>query len=159
MTPLGAWATARPQALLTFFRDVRMEEHRRLADLGCGDGIAVCCAALFCGAVGIEVDRSLCAEAQENARALGLAHRAAFVCADFRHLRLHPFDVLYIYPDQPLTGLEHKLSGWNGTLLVYGPHFSPRSWKPIEVFRWEKETLSVYTFPESHGTETASERP
>lgn len=159
LTPLGAWATARPQALLELFQEVKLQRHSRFADLGCGDGVAVCCAALFCRAVGIEADLALCIEAQENARALGLMHRTAFVCADYRHVRLGSFDVLYIYPDKPLAGLERKLTGWSGTLLVYGPHFSPKNWKPSQVFRWEKETLSLYAFTEPHGKDATDESP
>ncbi len=144
MTPRGVWATSRPEALLFFFRELGLDRYSLFGDLGCGDGAAVCCGALFSRAVGIECDPVLCRKARENAQALGLFHRAAFVCGDFLDLRLDPFDVLYIYPDKPLDPLIGKLQGWSGTLLVYGPHFPPKGLKPFDTLAWQRENLSVY---------------
>ncbi len=152
LTSLGAWATARPEALVSFFQRLGLEKHHRFADLGCGDGVAVCCAAHYCQATGIEADWDLCREAQMNARALGLESRTTFVCADFLQLRLDPFDFLYIYPDKPLEALWRKIRDWTGTLLVYGPHFPPKSQAPFKVYTWERETLSVYVISASSRT-------
>lgn len=155
MTSRGAWATSRPEAVLRFFHELALDRYRLFADLGCGDGVAVCGAALFTRAVGIEADPDLCRQAQENARALGLVHGTAFICADFLDLRLDPFDVLYIYPDKPLDSLMEKIRGWSGTLLVYGPHFPLRGRAPVGRFSWQRETLSVYAW----GANTTPTRP
>jgi SAM-dependent methyltransferase len=148
MTSRGAWATSRPEAVLHFFHELGLDRYRLFGDLGCGDGVAVCVAALFTHAVGIEADPDLSRHARENARALGLLHRTAFICGDFLDLRLDPFDVLYIYPDKPLDSLTAKLHGWSGILLVYGPHFPPHGWPLLRRCAWEWETLSVYAWGE-----------
>ncbi|MEJ5364945.1 MAG: hypothetical protein WHS86_07590 [Desulfosoma sp.] len=146
MTSRGAWATSRPEAVLHFFHELGLDRYRLFGDLGCGDGVAVCGAALFTRAVGIEADPDLCRIARENAGALGLLYRTAFLCGDFLSLRLDPFDVLYIYPDKPLDSLIAKLHGWSGTLLVYGPHFPPDGRPLLRSLSWERETLSVYSW-------------
>lgn len=144
MTSRGVWATSRPEALLVFFRHLGLERYGFFGDLGCGDGVAVCCAALFTRAVGIEADPELCRKALENAHALGLSRRTAFVCGDFLDFRLDPFDVLYIYPDKPLDPLIEKLYGWSGIFLVYGPHFPPEGLRLLSGLTWQRESLSVY---------------
>ena len=149
MTSRGAWATSRPEAVLRFFHELGLDRCRLFGDLGCGDGVAACGAALFTHAVGIEADPELCRQARENACALGLGHRTAFICGDFLDLRLDPFDVLYIYPDKPLDALTAKLRGWSGILLVYGPHFAPHGRPLLRRCSWERETLSVYALGET----------
>lgn len=139
------WASARPEALVSFFDTLTLKKYRRFGDLGCGDGVAVCCAALFVErAIGIEADLELCRQARDNAQALGLGDRCAFVCADFLDVPLDSFDVLYIYPDKPLDALYKKLKGWSGALLVYGPHFPPQGLLPVTTYTWERETLRLY---------------
>jgi hypothetical protein len=145
MTPKGAWAASDPDALVFFFRRLSLETCRLFCDLGSGDGLAVCCAALFTRAVGIEADRELCREASASAHALLLPHPTLFVCADYTRLRPHRADCLYLYPDKPPTDL-HRLvpPDWRGRLLIYGPHFPPRGFRCENTLRWKKETLHVY---------------
>ncbi|SMC27450.1 hypothetical protein SAMN02746041_02956 [Desulfacinum hydrothermale DSM 13146] len=145
MTPLGAWAASDPDALIFFFGGLALEECRLFCDLGSGDGTAVCCAALFTRAVGIEADLELCREAAAHARALHLVPPPHFVCADYSLLRPHHADCLYLYPDKPPSGLHHLVPpGWSGRLLIYGPHFPPEGFRCEKVLRWNRESLHVY---------------
>ncbi len=68
-----------------------------------------------------------------------------FVCADFFSQRIQRADCLYIYPDKPVYRLEEMLKDWDGSLLVYGPHFPPNILKLKEKLRCGRETLSVYS--------------
>lgn len=144
MTSTGAWAVSRPEHLYVFFRALGLSDFRLFLDVGSGDGIAACLAALFTRAVGIEADPHLASRARRAALDLGLAARAHFICADFFTQRIREADCLYVYPDKPLYALEEALEGWTGTLLVYGPHFPPKRLSRTKQLRCGRETLTMY---------------
>ncbi len=144
LTPAGAWAVSHPETVAAFFQRLDLGRFRLFCDLGSGDGLVVCLAALFTRAVGIEADRELCLEARKNALELGLGHRAEFVCGDFRRLRFHRADCLYIYPDKPQLSFFEPPPGWSGIFLVMGPHFPPHGFVPVHRWKWKTETLTVY---------------
>ncbi|MCE5335415.1 MAG: hypothetical protein LLG06_12600 [Desulfobacteraceae bacterium] len=147
ITSAGAWAASRPAHLFSFFRRLNLSEFRLFLDVGSGDGIAVCLAGLLTRAVGIESDHLLASRARRASLDLGLDARVDFICADFFTQQIRHADCLYIYPDKPIYGLEDALEGWNGTLLVYGPHFAPRKLAPAGKLRCGKETIAVYRSP------------
>lgn len=127
MTPLGMWACSDAEEVHDLFRQIGLERYQHMADLGSGDGRAVLLAALFTQATGIEADPELVAASQAMARELGL-ERADFILGDCRQADLAPYDLLFLYPDKPLTWLEQRLpAAWPGHLLVYGPYFRPES--------------------------------
>lgn len=142
-TPLGAWASSRAPHVFAFFRKVRLERYRLFLDLGSGDGLVTCIAGLFTRAVGIEIDRDLCRTAREAARHL-LLEKVDFVCGDYLSMRIARADCLYVYPDKPLGRIEEQLSGWGGTLLVYGPHFPLKHFPPVQHLRCARERMTVY---------------
>lgn len=144
LTVSGAWARSRPAHLFYFFRKIDLSAFRLFVDLGSGDGAAACMAGLFTSAVGIEADANLVAAAAATARDLKLGERVSFLRADFFTQRIRSADVLFIYPDKPVHVLEASLEGWDGTLLVYGPHFPPKKMKLERALKCGRETLAVY---------------
>jgi len=147
LTALGAWATSRAPHVYAFFRTLDLGRNRLFIDLGSGDGIVACIAALFTRAVGIEVDLDLCGAARKAARIAGISTRVEFICADYLDLRISRADCLYIYPDKPIARLERLLGGWRGSLLVSGPHLPPEEFAAVHRLRCGRETLTVYRRP------------
>jgi|WetSurSiteA1Bulk_404760.scaffolds.fasta_scaffold58325_1 hypothetical protein len=144
LTCLGAWAASIPKHVYHFFRELRLERHQLFVDLGSGDGLVACIAALFTRAVGIEIDRRLCHEARQAIEKLDLSERAAVVCGDYLTQRIQQADCLYIYPDKPLDDLERMLNDWPGWLLVAGPHFLMSSLVPVRKLTCGRDELVVY---------------
>ena len=104
VTPAGMWACSRSEEVYDLFYQLDLGGYRHLVDLGSGDGRAVLLASLFLPATGIEADADLVRASKALACRLGL-ERAEFVCADCRQVDLHPYDLLFIYPDKPLDWL------------------------------------------------------
>ncbi len=144
LTSHGAWARSRPAHLFYFFKKVGLGSFDLMVDLGSGDGTASCMAGLLTRALGIEADFDLASQAMKSARHLGMDTRVRFICADFYTQRIRNADCLFIYPDKPIYALEQALEGWEGTLLVYGPHFPPKRLRLAEKLTCGKETLCVY---------------
>lgn len=146
-TALGAWARSRAPHVFSFFRRVGLARYQMLLDLGSGDGLVACIAGLFTRAAGIEIDPELCRLARRAARDLGVSGRVEFICGDYLELPIQRADCLYLYPDKPMRDLEAQLAGWRGDLLVYGPHFPPRSMQPILKLACGRERLILYRNP------------
>lgn len=144
LTPLGAWAGSRAEHVHYFFKTIKVDRFRLFLDLGSGDGLVTCIAGLYTRAVGIEVDLELVRLAQRASEDLDLRDRVGFVCGDYRQMRICNADCLYIYPDKPLGPIEALLEGWAGQLLVYGPHFPPKSLLPTLSLKCGSERLKVY---------------
>ena len=144
LTALGAWATSRAAHVFHFFKEMDLARYRLFMDLGSGDGIVTCIAGLFTQAVGIEIDPELCRIAQKSAQRLQLDEHVRFICANFLTQPIRKADCLYLYPDKPFYALEEYLTGWTGTLVVYGPHMPPKRMLPIRRLRYEKEQLVLY---------------
>lgn len=143
-TERGAWAFSRLNEVRFFFQTIRLERYRSLIDLGSGDGIVVCVAALFTRAIGIEIDGELCQLAAQAARDLGLERRARFIRSDYATQRIQAADCLYLYPDKPIYAIEALLEGWSGDLLVYGPHFPAARMKAVRRLESGPERLVIY---------------
>lgn len=133
-----------------FFKAIGLEQCRLFCDLGSGDGIVTLIASLFTKSIGIEIDRALCLTASRAAGILGLQENASFVCADYLTQRIRGCDCLYVYPDKPFERIERLLHGWEGMLLVYGPHFPPKHMQPTGRFSCGRERLAVYRASSLH---------
>lgn len=144
LTSGGAWAASRPVHVFRFFELVGLESYRRVFDLGSGDGIVTHVASLFTSATGIEIDEALCGSARRISKRLNLPHPVRFLCEDFTKSDLSSADCLYIYPDKPVQVLERRLGDWQGTVLIYGPHFKPLTLTPIKEFKCGRERLMLY---------------
>ncbi|OIP90028.1 MAG: hypothetical protein AUK55_13575 [Syntrophobacteraceae bacterium CG2_30_61_12] len=143
-TERGAWAFSRLREVHYFFRTLKLERYRSLIDLGSGDGIVVCVAALFTRAIGIEINGELCRLAARAARDLGLERRARFIRSDYTTQRIQAADCLYLYPDKPIHAMEALLESWSGDLLVYGPHFPAARMKAVRRLESGPERLVIY---------------
>jgi hypothetical protein len=144
LTLLGAWAVSIPGHVYRFFRELRLDQHRLFIDLGSGDGLVACIAGLFTRAVGIEIDRQLCGRASRAIRDLDLQARVAVICGDYRSHQICRADCLYLYPDKPVADLETLLTGWQGTLLVAGPHFPLQCFAPVKRLSCGRDQLVAY---------------
>ncbi len=144
LTTLGAWAPSVPAHLYGFFQQLGLERQRLFVDLGSGDGLVVCVAGLFTQAVGIEIDRELCITASRAIADLNLAPRVSLICGDFRGQRIRNADCLYLYPDKPVADLEMLLSGWQGLLLIAGPHFPLQTFTVVERLAYGRDHLVAY---------------
>jgi len=144
-TALGVWAVSRAPHLYYFFKTFNLERRRFFVDLGCGDGLVACMAALFTRAAGVEVDAGLCRAARRAARSLSLPRPPEFVQADYLSMVVRRADCLYLYPDKPFPRLEEILPGWPGDLLVYGPHVPPRHLLAVRRLQCGPESMVVYS--------------
>ncbi|MEM5786787.1 MAG: hypothetical protein AAGU11_05670 [Syntrophobacteraceae bacterium] len=145
LTATGAWASSRPAHLFYFFKKIALSQFKLFLDLGSGNGVATCMASLFTRAAGIESDSELVSQAAAASRELGLGSRTAFIRADFLTQRIRTADCLYIYPDKPVYAIEELLQEWEGTLLIYGPHFPPRTLQLRKRLKCGKESLAIYS--------------
>lgn len=144
VTPLGMWACSDPAELWELFQALELASCRHMADLGSGDGRAVLLASLFTQATGIEADSELVAESRDLAAELGLS-RASFAQGDCRLKDLTPYDLLFIYPDKPLTWLENMLPAyWRGRLLVYGAGFGPQGLRKLHQLRARRSLCTLW---------------
>lgn len=144
MTQLGAWAASRASHVYFFFKSVDLSSCKLFLDLGSGDGIVSCIAALFTRSMGIEIDADLCCIARRASHHLGLGDRVTFVRGDYLDHRMDRADCLYLYPDKPFDRLAERLSSWNGTLLVYGPHLPPHHLRAVRTLRCGREQMVLY---------------
>jgi hypothetical protein len=143
-TALGAWAASIPGHVYRFFRELCLEQQRLFIDLGSGDGLVACIAGLFTQAVGIEIDPQLCGRASRAIRELELQARVTVICGDYRNHHVRCADCLYVYPDRPIEHLGALLAGWQGMLLVAGPHFPLHSFVPVKRLTIGRDHLVAY---------------
>jgi hypothetical protein len=143
-TRLGAWAASVAANVFHFFSCLQLSKYRLFIDLGSGDGVVACIAGLFTRAVGIEIDPALCGVARRAAQQLQLSSQVGICCGDYRKLRVRQADCLYLYPDKPLADVEALLAGWQGHLLVAGPHFTPQNFEPLQLLQRGRDQLAVY---------------
>lgn len=157
LTSLGAWAASRAPHVFWFFKRISLERYDLLIDLGSGDGVVACIAGLFTKSMGVEADPVLCELAQRAATDLGLAERVSFVCGDYLAVPIQMADCLYLYPDKPFDKLEELLANWRGTLLVYGPHFAPRTFSSVSRLRRGREQMVIYRNPSERASYSSSD--
>jgi release factor glutamine methyltransferase len=107
LVPRPETETVVEAALAALGRDCRARE-LRVADLGTGAGPLLLALLSECPAasgVGTDTSRAALACARGNARGLGLAHRAAFILADYGSALAGPFDLVMSNP--PYVRSDH----------------------------------------------------
>jgi SAM-dependent methyltransferase len=115
-------------------------------DLGCGDGRIVIAAALKFGArgMGVDIDPTLVARAQADARAAGVAERATFVVQDAMTVDVAPATVVTLYL---LAASNAKLRPVLMKQLRSGARIVSHNYP---IGDWEPE--QVDTFKDARGT-------
>ena len=105
-----------------------------VVDLGSGDGRIVITAAQQFGArgVGVEIDRTLIAEAQEKAAKAGVAGRTRFVARDFFDADLREATVLtlYLLPETNRKLLPKIFAEMRPGTRVVAHRFAVGDWRP-----------------------------
>lgn len=103
-------------------------------DLGSGDGRIVIMAAKEFGArgVGVDIDQQRIAEANENARAAGVADKVKFIRADLFEVDLRPATVvtLYLLPEVNLRLRPKLLRELRPGTPVVSHRFDMGDWPP-----------------------------
>lgn len=124
-TEKGIWISSQSREVFELFRTIRLEQFKHFADLGSGDGRVAIIASLFTKSTGIECDEELVKRSVEIKEELGLQN-VWFEKADFLSKELTPYDILFIYPDNPIVRLEQKiLKEFKGDFIVCGGIFLP----------------------------------
>jgi hypothetical protein len=120
----------------------RRFEH--FADLGSGDGRVAVIASLFTKSTGIECDEELVDRSIEIKEKLGLQH-LEFEKGDFLRRELNDYDILFIYPDNPLISLEQKiLREFEGDLIVCGGIFLPERLVEKKLVQVNNAVFRIY---------------
>ena len=146
-TGKGFWGGVIADEIYEAFKRINLHQHKSFIDLGSGDGKAVLTAALFCErAVGIEMDDNLFRKSLEMQRKLSIPN-ALFYNNDFYSHSISGFDVVFVYPDEPMhRGMEKKLlNELTGKLLHYGHHFHPQNLKLEDTFLVNGSLFTLYS--------------
>ena len=123
-TKLGFWGKAVIDEVYETFKNIKMQNYESFLDIGSGDGCVALVASLFTKSTGIEIDKDLLIAGVNIRDRLGLS--CSFINADFRHIDLNEYDVIFINPDMPFhRGLDSLFKNYKGNLIVYGKHFLP----------------------------------
>ena len=125
-TEKGVWISSVCTEIFELFKNIKLDQFSNFADLGSGDGRVTMIASLFTKATGIEFDGALVHRSRQMKEKLGITN-VEFVEGDFLKANLNRYDILFIYPDNPVVGLEDKLikEGFEGLLVVCGGIFQP----------------------------------
>lgn len=149
-TQIGFWGIAPSDEVFELFTKIKLQNYGNFVDLGSGDGRVVLIASLFTNATGIEFDPWLVENARNIQRSLTHVPRinqARFIQDDFRLHHLSSYDLVFVHPDQPMhrNGLDNKLKNeLEGRLVVFGPHFHPRSLKKETTYDIQGSLVSTF---------------
>ena len=146
-TSKGFWGYVPADDIYQVFRRLNLQKHKTFIDMGSGDGKVVLIASLFCDrAVGIEIDDELFQKSLEIQKNLHIPN-AAFFNNDFYEHSITGFDVVFVYPDEPMhRGLEKKLlNELTGKLIHCGHHFHPQNLRKHEDLIVNGTLITVYT--------------
>lgn len=124
-TEKGFWLSSVSSEVFDLFRTIKLEQFNHFADLGSGDGKVALIASLFTKSTGIEIDEELVKRSIQIKEKLDLQN-VQFIKGDFLKEKLSSYDILFIYPDNPLISLEQKvLREFKDNLVVCGDTFLP----------------------------------
>jgi len=143
----GFWGPAVSDEIFEAFKKIKLHECSSFLDLGSGDGKVVLIASLFCrNALGIERDKELILHSMRMKDKLK-RNNAVFIDKDFFEHDLSKHDVVFIYPDRPISGnLEGKLlRELKGKLVVYGHHFHPKQLRRENNFTINGTYVGIYS--------------
>ena len=146
-TRKGFWGYMLADDIYEAFKRLNLQKHKTFVDIGSGDGKVVLIASLFCNrAVGIEIDDELFQKSLEMQKNLGIQN-AIFYNNDFYEHSVSGFDVVFVYPDEPMhRGLEKKLlNELTGKLIHCGHHFHPQNLKKEGDILINGTLVTVYT--------------
>ena len=146
-TKKGFWGHVPADDIYNAFKQLELQNHSTFVDLGSGDGKVVLIASLFCNrAVGIEIDDELFRKSLEMQKNLGISN-AIFFNDDFYNHAISGFDVVFVYPDEPMhRGLENKLlNELTGKLIHFGHHFHPERLSKQKSIVANGNLVTVYT--------------
>ena len=117
---------------------VQVTDQDVVYDLGCGDGRIPITAALKYGArgVGIDIDPKRIEEANENAKAAGVAGKVTFITQDLFESDIHDATVvtLYLLPslnERLMPKLKKELKP--GSRVISHGFGMPDSWPPDQI--------------------------
>ncbi len=143
-TEKGFWVSSVSSEVFNLFRTIRLEQFKHFADLGSGDGKVAIIASLFTKSTGIEFDEELVKRSIQIKEKLGLQN-LQFAKGDFLEEDLGAYDILFIYPDNPLIRLEQKLlKEFEGDLIVCGGIFLPEKLVKKRVVRINNAVFGIY---------------
>ena len=146
-TESGMWAASNPVEVYRAFSHFQLAQYQHMADLGSGDGRVSLIGSLFTRATGYETDEELYAKSLKIRDTLRIKN-ARFIRQDYLDVDLNPYSMLYLYPDKPFYPLEDKLKdGWQGHLLVHGPHFPPHHFNKVAEAPPEIGKFVLYKSP------------
>lgn len=146
-TEKGFWGYVPVEDIYEGFKQLNLQKHKTFIDLGSGDGKVVLIASLFCDrAVGIEIDDELFKKSLEIQKNLGIPN-ATFFNNDYYEHSISPFDVVFVYPDEPMhRGLEKKLlNELTGKLIHCGQHFHPQNLNKESHILVNGTMITIYT--------------
>lgn len=129
-TGIGYWGVTHIDDLHKAFLKIEFHKHKRLIDLGSGDGrVVLMAAAMGIEATGIEADDWLTNCALDMKRKMNhpSMEKAQFLKDDFMKMDISQYDLIYVSPDKPFyRGLDQKLrKEAQGKVLVHGHEFQP----------------------------------
>lgn len=143
-TEKGFWVSSVGSEIFDLFRRIRLEQFKHFADLGSGDGKVAIIASLFTESTGIECDEELVKRSIQIKEKLDLRN-LHFVKGDFLENDLSAYDILFVYPDNPLIRLEQKLlKEFNGVLIVCGGLFLPEKLVKKRVVQINNAAFGIY---------------
>lgn len=143
-TEKGFWFSSVSSEVFDLFRTIKLEQFNHLADLGSGDGKVALIASLFTKSTGIECDEELVKRSIQIEEKLGLQN-VQFVKGDFLKEDLSSYDILFIYPDNPLIRLEQKiLKEFGGDLIVCGGIFLPEKLIKKRIVHINNAAFGIY---------------
>ena len=143
-TEKGIWISSVGSEVFDLFRTIGLQQFTHFADLGSGDGRVAIIASLFTKSTGIEFDEALVQISMQIKERLG-ARNLQFITGDFLEENLSVYDILFIYPDNPILRLEEKLlKEFRGELIVCGGIYPPERLVKNRVVQINNAVFGIY---------------
>jgi protein-L-isoaspartate O-methyltransferase len=143
-TEKGFWLSSVSTEVFDLFRTIGLEQFNHFADLGSGDGKVALIASLFTKSTGIEFDQELVKRSIQIKEEIG-TNNLRFKKGDFLEEDLSAYDILFVYPDNPLVRLEQKLlKEFRGDLIVCGGIYPPERLVKKRVVQINNAVFGIY---------------
>ena len=143
-TEKGFWLSSVSIEVFDLFRTIGLEQFNHFADLGSGDGKVALIASVFTKSTGIEFDQELVKRSIQIKEEIG-ANNLRFKKGDFLEEDLSAYDILFVYPDNPLVRLEQKLlKEFRGDLIVCGGIYPPERLVKKRVVQINNAVFGIY---------------
>jgi protein-L-isoaspartate O-methyltransferase len=143
-TEKGFWLSSVSTEVFDLFRTIGLEQFNHFADLGSGDGKVALIASVFTKSTGIEFDQELVKRSIQIKEEIG-ANNLRFKKGDFLEEDLSAYDILFVYPDNPIVRLEQKLlKEFRGDLIVCGGIYPPERLVKKRVVQINNAVFGIY---------------